>query len=464
MDPPEDSGPSEAALYLQRCVRDRNKHDAELLRNFNATTAYLQAKNAELRKEKDHILQERDQLRTANIELGEARNRLKEANDRLEAQLDQATQSNTHLKAHGPLIPTSADSDLDTSHVDFENIALKAHNAQLEKHLQREQARYSDERTWRLKLNSKLHEFRPMTTIGRLRPRLPNDGSCPYIEHDAAHPGRVVIKTVDSRGGRTPEKFCDFDKVYGEGATNKSLWDEDVGPFVDEVLNGHRVTVFVYGASNSGKTFTMRGVEKTEGMIQLAISHLVKNTPAETTVSASMVEVISNNTLNWDESEKKWVNAKMKPTPLTLDRDAIYDFFKAADRLRTTRDMTKLKGDVQGSNSASSRGHTVFALRIGDGQLAFVDLAGSEHLPDDKDARGESIGIKRELSSIFNVLWRQRLTWQGKDVRRLGSHEKLTGTTWNQDHTQVCPTIFTCPTLLMYPLSSFPMCFGLCLR
>ena len=52
-----------------------------------------------------------------------------------------------------------------------------------------------------------------------------------------------------------------FDQVYGEESTTQQIYDEAVSDIIDSVCNeGRNGTVFTYGQTNTGKTYTMHGI------------------------------------------------------------------------------------------------------------------------------------------------------------------------------------------------------------
>ena len=54
-------------------------------------------------------------------------------------------------------------------------------------------------------------------------------------------------------------KTFNFDAVYDDRASQEDVFRESVQPVVDEVLAGFNCTVFAYGMTGSGKTYTMEG-------------------------------------------------------------------------------------------------------------------------------------------------------------------------------------------------------------
>lgn len=48
-------------------------------------------------------------------------------------------------------------------------------------------------------------------------------------------------------------------QVFGPSAKQADLYDQAVVPIVNEVLDGFNCTIFAYGQTGTGKTFTMEG-------------------------------------------------------------------------------------------------------------------------------------------------------------------------------------------------------------
>lgn len=69
--------------------------------------------------------------------------------------------------------------------------------------------------------------------------------------------GECVVS--QSVAGRPVEKTYAFDRVFGPAASQAEVYDEAVRPVVDEVLRGFNCTIFAYGQTGTGKTYTMEG-------------------------------------------------------------------------------------------------------------------------------------------------------------------------------------------------------------
>eukprot|EP00961_Rhodomonas_salina_P110989 1493379-Rhodomonas_salina.2 len=59
--------------------------------------------------------------------------------------------------------------------------------------------------------------------------------------------------------GKVSKKAFAFDGVYDPSTSQKDIYDNVVRPVVDEVLQGYNCTVFAYGQTGTGKTYTMEG-------------------------------------------------------------------------------------------------------------------------------------------------------------------------------------------------------------
>lgn len=50
-----------------------------------------------------------------------------------------------------------------------------------------------------------------------------------------------------------------FDYVFGEGASNKEVFARTIKPLTEHFANGYNSTVFAYGITGAGKSYTMFG-------------------------------------------------------------------------------------------------------------------------------------------------------------------------------------------------------------
>ena len=97
---------------------------------------------------------------------------------------------------------------------------------------------------------------------------------------------------------RTKEMFS-FDHVFGPEVSTEQIFKEQVRELVHNSLQGFNQTVFAYGQTSSGKTFTMRGAsyekEGQLGLIPLSVREIFefirRDTSNDYKVSVSYMEV-----------------------------------------------------------------------------------------------------------------------------------------------------------------------------
>jgi centromeric protein E len=77
---------------------------------------------------------------------------------------------------------------------------------------------------------------------------------------------------------KEPEKVRDakylLDHVYGPETTNQDLYEGTVQPLIHKAVEGFNGTVFAYGQTSSGKTYTMKGVDEDAGVITRAVGEI----------------------------------------------------------------------------------------------------------------------------------------------------------------------------------------------
>jgi len=73
------------------------------------------------------------------------------------------------------------------------------------------------------------------------------------------------------------DKTFNFDYVYPPGTDQRTIYDEVAFPLVESVFLGYNGTIFAYGQTGCGKTYTMMGdfdVAEQRGIIPNVFSHL----------------------------------------------------------------------------------------------------------------------------------------------------------------------------------------------
>lgn len=92
------------------------------------------------------------------------------------------------------------------------------------------------------------------------------------------------------------EKKYTFDVAFGAECTNSKLYKATIAPLIKHVISGHNCTVFAYGATGSGKTYTMVGSNADSGLMVRSMESLFAQSAQlrkdeDVTITASYLEV-----------------------------------------------------------------------------------------------------------------------------------------------------------------------------
>ncbi|CAI2377607.1 unnamed protein product [Moneuplotes crassus] len=233
---------------------------------------------------------------------------------------------------------------------------------------------------------------------------------------------------------RTNETF-NFDKVFNQEYSTTDIFEQNIKNHIESAVKGINVTIFAYGQTSSGKTFTMRGSEECPGLIPLTINEIFRLTAdgksgSNCKVTCSYMEIYNesvndllnpkNKNLGIRESVSKGIHIQGLTTEECKDQKTMIELLEAGENARITA-ATNL-------NEQSSRSHSVFRFNIeisekkknGEistktSQFNLVDLAGSEGV-----SRTKSQGIRFREGSNIN----KSLLALSKVIHRLSSNEK----------------------------------------
>lgn len=208
-------------------------------------------------------------------------------------------------------------------------------------------------------------------------------------------------------------KCYQFDKVFSPAADQGMIFEEVVSPILDEVLNGFNCTLFAYGQTGTGKTYTMSGditdtlpIPEAAGIIPRVLHTLFARLgedeaeKSEHSVKCSFIELYNEelrDLLASDDHTKLKIfdeaNKNGRTTTLVQGMEESH-IKSAAKGIKLLRDGShKRQVAATKCNDLSSRSHTVFTITVyikrtsdtgedfvSAGKLNLVDLAGSENI------------------------------------------------------------------------------------
>eukprot|EP01114_Cavostelium_apophysatum_P020876 TRINITY_DN7123_c0_g1_i1.p1 TRINITY_DN7123_c0_g1~~TRINITY_DN7123_c0_g1_i1.p1 ORF type:complete len:1019 (-),score=329.08 TRINITY_DN7123_c0_g1_i1:32-3088(-) len=264
-------------------------------------------------------------------------------------------------------------------------------------------------------------------------------------------------EVVVSSKGKGNSKTYTFDHVYSHEATQVDLYNTTVSPIVQEVLKGFNCTIFAYGQTGTGKTFTMEGLSgalsKTSGnnihpdagIIPRSVHHIftaLEQSSSEYSVKVSFLEIYNEELLDLlaplpsppVTGFNSTTTSDSAPQPLK-----IFDGITGGNKGLTIQGLEEVmvnnaddifrileKGFKQRNvaetnmNKQSSRSHCIFTVIIhtkestsdGEdlikvGKLNLVDLAGSENIGRSgavNQRKNEAAHINKSLLTLGRVI------------------------------------------------------------
>ena len=230
---------------------------------------------------------------------------------------------------------------------------------------------------------------------------------------------------------KTKDKSYRFDHALDETSSQEDVYRCTTEPLVRGCLLGYNSTCFAYGATGSGKTFTMTGSHEMPGVIPLTIDALFAACAAaqeeySTTLWMQYVEIYNeqikdllepkgaqglHSGLDVREDPKKGTFVAGATNRVVASRAELEKLLHTANLYRTT--------DSTNCNEVSSRSHAVLQLRLETtqrfgatvetrvGKLSMIDLAGSERAQKTNNAGKklvEGANINRSLLALANCI------------------------------------------------------------
>uniref|UniRef100_K1QL73 Kinesin-like protein KIF17 n=1 Tax=Magallana gigas TaxID=29159 RepID=K1QL73_MAGGI len=240
--------------------------------------------------------------------------------------------------------------------------------------------------------------------------------------------GQCSIRNPDDK--KAPPKMFTFDGAYFVDSTTENIYNEIAYPLVEGVTEGYNGTIFAYGQTGCGKSFTMQGITdpaSQRGVIPRAFDHIFETVSvAESTkflLHASYCEIY-----NEEIRDLLGKDAKQKLDLKEHPEKGVYVNGLTMHPVHNVHDCEKImqKGWSNRAvgatlmNADSSRSHSIFTINIemvtedeaGEehiraGKLNLVDLAGSERQAKTGatgDRLKEATKINLSLSALGNVI------------------------------------------------------------
>ena len=215
-----------------------------------------------------------------------------------------------------------------------------------------------------------------------------------------------------------------FDRVFDMNSRQADVFDFSIRNTVDDILNGYNGTVFAYGQTGAGKSYTMMGSDidndDSKGIIPRIVEQIfasIMSSPGniEYTVRVSYMEIYmerirdllapQNDNLPVHEEKSRGVYVKGLLEIYVSSVQEVYEVMRRGGNARAVA--------ATNMNQESSRSHSIFVITITQknvetgsaksGQLFLVDLAGSEKVGK-TGASGQTLEEAKKINKSLSAL------------------------------------------------------------
>lgn len=271
------------------------------------------------------------------------------------------------------------------------------------------------------------------------------DGRRSLVSYRGREGGEYTYGKQDLRAPlRTLRLIFKADNVFTVHDNNAKVYDSAAKRLVRRVMEGYHGTVFAYGMTGTGKTFSMQGTATSPGVIPLAITDIfsyIRETPhREFLLRVSYLEIYNEKIHDLLSPPAVGINGKpIEQEEIKLREDSKRGVYATPLKEEIVQSPTQLlrviaRGDnarrVASTqyNMRSSRSHAVVQIVVESRErapaasasdakrqgmppggvrvstLSLIDLAGSERAAENKERRTEGAHINKSLLTLGTVI------------------------------------------------------------
>ena len=248
-----------------------------------------------------------------------------------------------------------------------------------------------------------------------------------------------------------PQKF-NFDRVYSIDCDSQLIYKEMCKDVVSSALEGYNGSIFMYGQTTSGKTYTMLGSPNNPGILPCVLRDVFlkikkikqNNDNIDFKVYCSYIEIYNENIhdLLTDSNFLKLIDDKKYGVIVAGAKKVIIDNFETGIEIKNFGEENRKYRETL-FNEYSSRSHCIFQIFIESFEmkeendiitskyscLNLIDLAGSERINEYESKNittGETGYINKSLFVLAHVINKLAENNQGKKMHIPYRDSKLT--------------------------------------
>lgn len=212
-----------------------------------------------------------------------------------------------------------------------------------------------------------------------------------------------------------------YDKVFDDQTETIDIFNNSIKNLLNQFLNGINLSIFAYGQTSTGKTYTMRGCDTCPGIIPLSLNYIFLNSSCRemriNEMRVSYLEIYNENVNDLLDTSKKNLEIREGKKGIYVENltEIRVDTPDIAFNLVKQGDSNKIIAETK-LNDKSSRSHCIFKISIdledSNGKkytstLNLIDLAGSENATKTKTEGvrlKEGSNINKSLLALANVI------------------------------------------------------------
>ena len=223
-----------------------------------------------------------------------------------------------------------------------------------------------------------------------------------------------------------------FDYIFSQNISQEEIYTSSISFLIDNIFEGFNSTVFTFGETGTGKTYTMLGDSNNKGIIFLSLYDIFNymnnnnNLINNYYLSISYIEIYNENIIDLlnENNILKIVEKKNETILQNLTKIKVSDLNEAVKIIELGNNNRKIGKSLY--NHHSSRSHAIiqvhlvknyntinyndpnFLLQNFDktnfGKFIFIDLAGSEKIKKNISINSESYYINKSLLALSSCM------------------------------------------------------------
>uniref|UniRef100_A0AC35TTY8 Kinesin-like protein n=1 Tax=Rhabditophanes sp. KR3021 TaxID=114890 RepID=A0AC35TTY8_9BILA len=255
----------------------------------------------------------------------------------------------------------------------------------------------------------------------RCRPLNPDEiGNCDKLAVSIDKLNKSIVVSNKSNSNESTKDFT-FDDVFDMDSDQYTVYNSVARPIIENVLKGYNGTIFAYGQTGTGKTYTMSGspdIPEERGIIPNSFAHIfghISKSKDDKTflVRVSFLEIYNEEIRDLlAKDSHKSLEMKERPDIGVYVKDLTSVTVSSAGNMYQIMEIGSKNRSIGSTymNEHSSRSHALFTITIESseiiggnqhivqGKLHLVDLAGSE-----RQSKTGASGIRLKEASKINL-------------------------------------------------------------